>query len=130
MTTGEHIKAAMDRAQRHQFEATRKLRIRIMTQWSGTVANRTGVIATEEWVSPGLLIRAHIASRTPEESEKQGSPGDMGVCERLVKWEELDARAAELVGLVDDAVAGVYGVLGMKPPALESDVLMPRGHDA
>jgi hypothetical protein len=116
MTTGEHIKAAMDRAQHHQIIASRKLRVRIMTQWSGTVASRTGVIFTEEWVSHGLLIRAHLASRTADEMAKQGAPGDLGICERLVKWEELDARADELVGLVDQCVTGVYGVLGMQPP--------------
>lgn len=130
MTTGEHIKAAMNRAQHHQFIATRALRVRIMTQWSGSVSNRTGVIFTEEWISPGLLVRAHLSSRNRGDMEAQGHPGDLGVCERLVRWEELDARAHELIGLVDDAVAGVYGVLGMKPPALLSDPLMPRGHDA
>lgn len=118
MNTGEHIKAAIDRAQHHQIVATRKLRVRVMTQWSGTVANRTGVIFTEEWASPGLLIRAHLSSRSREEMEKQGSPGDLGVCERLVKWEDLDARAHELVALVDAAVAGVYSVLGEKSPEL------------
>jgi hypothetical protein len=118
MTTGEHIKAAMDRAHHHQFIASRALRVRIMTQWSGSVANRTGVIFTQEWIGPGLLVRAHLSSRNLGDMEKQGHPGDLGVCERLVKWEELDARAHELVGLVDQCVAGVYGVLGEKNPEL------------
>lgn len=92
MTTGEHIKAAMDRAQRHQFEATRALRVRIMTQWSGSLANRTGVTFTEEWTSPGLLIRAHLSSRNMGDIEKQGSRGDLGVCERALRDKLADGR--------------------------------------
>lgn len=118
-TVGEHIKAAMHRADLHQLHAEeRPLRIRIMTQWCGTVANRTGVIFTEEWISLGLLIRAQLSSRTKGDLEKQGRPGDLGICERLVRWEELDARAHELVGLVDEAVAGVYRLHNIPMPRL------------
>ncbi|MGD0333927.1 MAG: hypothetical protein ABSA90_11820 [Xanthobacteraceae bacterium] len=102
---GLAIKAAIDRGREHQRLNPRK-RIRFMTQWGGTLWERTGVgNFAGGYDSPGLLIHASIADAELEDRN----------CERMVPWEELDARAGELVDLVDDCVRSSLGLCG---PAL------------
>lgn len=85
---GAAIGAAVKRAEELRTNSLRKLRVRIVTVF--------------EDGRSGLTIHARIASRTPAESRAQAG---LGV--RRIPWLELDQRAHELVGLVEDAVAEV-----------------------
>jgi hypothetical protein len=49
----------------------------------------------------GLTINARIAARTPAEHRAQEGLGT-----RCLPWDELDARAGEIVGLVDGGGRG------------------------
>ncbi len=93
---GLTIKAALERAALHQSRCSRKLKIRI--------------IPLAEHGEPRLRIRANIAARTNEELEAQ-----MGLGVREVRLEDLDARADELIGLVDDVVAEVETAVANAP---------------
>lgn len=114
---GLAIKAAIERGHEHQRLCPRKLQLRFMIQWGGdTELTTTGASV---FGSSGLLIRASIAARTDSELVAQGNIGQGGIGqgganERMVPWEHLDARALELVGLVDECVAGVYAIFGIK----------------
>lgn len=115
MNTGLAIKAAIERGREHQRRiidgCDRKLYVRFMTQWGGTPEQRTGV-TVDRYDSPGLLIRAAFASRNNVELAAQGTN-----CERMVPWDELDARAGALIGLVDECVAAAEAAVGLKAVA-------------
>lgn len=85
---GAAIEAAVDRAEELRRRSDRKLRVRIVTVF--------------EDGRSGLTIHARISAQTPAESRAQ-----IGLGVRSISWLELDQRAHELVGLVDDAVAEV-----------------------
>ncbi|MFC3721916.1 hypothetical protein [Neoaquamicrobium sediminum] len=85
---GAAIEAAVKRAEELRTSSLRKLRVRIVTVF--------------EDGRSGLTIHARIASRTPAESRAQAG---LGV--RSIPWLDLDQRAHELVGLVEDAIAEV-----------------------
>jgi hypothetical protein len=103
MNTGLALKAAIDHGRERQgriAEATgRQIYIRFMTQFGGTAEKRIGV-TIYPYDSPGLLIRAGFAAKNKQELEAQGTN-----CEVLIPWDELDARAGELVSIVDQCIA-------------------------
>ena len=59
----------------------------------------------------GLTINARIAARTPAEHRAQEGLGS-----RCIPWDELDARAGEIVGLVDEVVGEVTLAVRNTPP--------------
>jgi hypothetical protein len=110
---GLAIKAAVKRAEEHERLATRTLRIRIMTRWGGDRDHRTGVTPAGCDPPIGLLIRAHFVARNDDELKAQ-MPDYRGYhSERLVRWEELDQRANELVALVDECVTAAEAAVGI-----------------
>jgi hypothetical protein len=111
MNVGLALQAAIERGREHQRRhgdtSGRGLHVRFMTQWGGTPQRRLGV-TTMEYESPGLLIRAAFVVLTPGELAAQGS-----YCEMMVPWEELDAKAGDLVGIVDAVVAAAERAVGL-----------------
>jgi hypothetical protein len=87
-TVGSAIKAALARAEFHRSSSSRRLHVRLMTQWGDDCS--------------GLTINAHITVRNNQELAAQEGKGV-----RRIPWDELDVRADELVCLVDEAVAEV-----------------------
>jgi hypothetical protein len=59
----------------------------------------------------GLTINARIAARTPAEHRAQEGLGT-----RCIPWDELDARAGEIVGLVDEVAGEVTLAVRNAPP--------------
>ena len=118
---GLALKAAIDRGRERQRLCPRKLHLRFMTQWGGTPEKRTGVGNFEGgYESHGLLIHAAIAAKDRDEFERLNpgifegvGPGGYKIGERMVPWEDLDARANELVGLVDQCVSEVEQAVGI-----------------
>lgn len=102
---GVGIQAALERAEAHKARvAPRKLTVRIHPGSDGA----TGL--------EGLVVRASIASRSNGELEAQDGKGV-----RLIPWSEADARAKELVDVVDVLVAEVEAaVAGAAPDARPS----------
>ena len=87
-SVGAALAIAMDRAQELRTTSPLRPRIRILTRFADYPS--------------GLVIVARIPSQRGAELEAQS---DKGV--RCVSWSELDARADELVDLVDEAFAEV-----------------------
>jgi hypothetical protein len=85
---GQAIAAALDRAEELRSLSDRPARVRIMTSFGDDRS--------------GLTIHASIAARTPAELHAQH-----GVGKRTIPWNELDARADEIPGLVDAVVGEV-----------------------
>jgi hypothetical protein len=96
---GAAIKAALARAEFHRSTSSRRLRVRLMTQWGDDCS--------------GLTINAHIAVRNNQELAAQEGKGV-----RRIPWDELDARADELVCLVDEVVAEVEAAVQNAPAPL------------
>ncbi|MFC5342872.1 hypothetical protein ACETK8_20260 (plasmid) [Brevundimonas staleyi] len=96
-SVGLALNAAMTRAEELRASTERKVRVRLMPQWGDDREN--------------LTIVARIAARTGPELEVQG---DKGV--RKVLWGDLDARAGELVGLVEAAAAEIEEAVRTAPP--------------
>jgi hypothetical protein len=128
MNMGLALKAAIDHGrevQRRVADATgRQIYIRFMTQWGGTPEKRTGVTICP-YESPGLLIRAAFASRNNQELKAQGSN-----CEVVIPWEDLDARAGELTGIVDRVVAAAEAAIGLKANYPQGATSWRRGRSA
>ncbi|UGX89901.1 hypothetical protein G6321_00003000 (plasmid) [Bradyrhizobium barranii subsp. barranii] len=59
----------------------------------------------------GLTINARIAARTPAEHRAQEGLGT-----RCIPWNELDVRAGEIVGLMDEVVGEVTLAVRNAPP--------------
>lgn len=94
MTVGACIQAAIERGKAHERGMKdRVLKVRVLTCHGDD--------------DGGLTIRARIAARNNDELVWQD---DLGL--RRVAWDELDARAHELVHLVDEAVAEVQLAIG------------------
>ncbi|MCP3477869.1 hypothetical protein NLM33_48210 (plasmid) [Bradyrhizobium sp. CCGUVB1N3] len=89
--------AALARAEELRSLTDRPARVRIMT------------ICGDD--SSGLTINARIAARTPAEHRAQEGLGT-----RRIPWDELDARAGEIVGLVDEVVGEVTLAVRNAPP--------------
>lgn len=98
VSVGSGLDAAMKRAEELQAASTRRLRVRFMTQHAD---DRTG-----------LAVVATIAARTGPELEAQQGKGV-----RRIAWSELDARAGELIGLVEEAVSEVENAVRSAPSA-------------
>lgn len=84
-SVGGAIAAALERAEELRSLSDRPARVRIMTIFGD---DRSGL--------------ARIAARTPAEHRAQEGLGT-----RCIPWDELDARAGEIVGLVDETVGEV-----------------------
>lgn len=93
MDVGLAIKAAIERGKTHERLCPRQLRVRLMTLFGD--------------YDTGLTITANIAARNQEEL-------DMGRSTRHVPWEDLSARADELVGIVDQCVTEVEERFGLR----------------
>lgn len=87
-SVGGAIAAALERAEELRGLSDRPARVRIMTIFGDDRS--------------GLTINARIAARTPAEHRAQEGLGT-----RCIPWDELDARAGEIVGLVDEVVGEV-----------------------
>jgi|GEM_PF-4776816 len=87
-SVGAAIEAALNRIEVLRGLSNRPARVRIMTVFGGDQS--------------GLTINARIAARTPVEHHAQEGLGT-----RRIPWAELDARASELVDLVDEVVGEV-----------------------
>lgn len=87
-SVGAAIAAALDRAEQLRSLSDRPPRVRIMTVFGDDRS--------------GLTIHASIRSNTPAELRAQ-----QGLGTRCIPWDELDARAGEIVGLVDAVVGEV-----------------------
>lgn len=105
-SVGLAINAALERAEEIRRGTDRPPRIRIMTIFGDDRS--------------GLTINARIPSRNPAEFRCQEGLGT-----RCVPWSELDARAGELAGLVDDAVAEVIHALRNAPPTQKPSASVP-----
>jgi hypothetical protein len=92
------MEAAMARAAELRARSARKVRVRILP----------GDLDGE----PGLVIRANIAARHTAELEAQEGKGV-----RLVRWAELDARAADLIAVVEEVVAEIEAAIASAPSA-------------
>lgn len=88
MTVGMAIQAALLRAKELENASARRLTIRLATRWGDDLGD-------------GLTIQAGIAAKTPAEMEARMAAQDHGLGIRTIPWAELDARAGELVGLVE-----------------------------
>ncbi len=102
------IAAALDRVEELRRRCDRPPRVRLLTIYGDG--------------SSGLTIHASISARSPAELRAQ-----LGLGTRCIPWEELDARADELVGLVDAAVGEVTQAIrnvspGPRPSRSEADV--------
>ncbi|HQS46678.1 MAG: hypothetical protein B7Y12_05335 [Rhizobiales bacterium 24-66-13] len=111
-SVGAAIAAALDRAEQLRSHGDRPARVRIMTIFGDDRS--------------GLTIHASIRSNTPAELRAQ-----QGLGVRCIPWDELDARAGEIVGLVDAVVGEV--TLAVKnapqthrPSRSKSDVEMDK----
>lgn len=87
-SVGGAIAAALEWAEELHSLSDRPARVRIMTIFGDDRS--------------GLTINARIAARTPAEHRAQEGLGT-----RCIPWDELDARAGEIVGLVDETVGEV-----------------------
>lgn len=85
-TVGLSIKAALERAEQHERQSRRKLRVRITFQFG------------EGHHAEGLVISARFAARSDEELSAQAA------CVTVVPYADLEARASELVAIVDAMV--------------------------
>jgi hypothetical protein len=85
-TVGLSIKAALERAEQHESLSRRKLRVRVTFQFG------------EGHHADGLVIAARFAARNEAELTAQDN------CRAVVPYADLDARAGELVGIVDAMV--------------------------
>ena len=105
---GIALAAAIARGEHHCAASARTLRVRIVTDWGD---------------DSGLTINARIAARTNEELRAQDGKGT-----RWIPWAELDARASELITLVDEVVAEVEAAVknapapSARPSKSESDL--------
>ena len=106
-SVGLAIDAALERAEERRRETDRPPRIRIMTIFGDDRS--------------GLTINARIPSRNPTEYRSQEGLGT-----RCVPWSELDARAGELVRLVEDSVAEVTHALRNAPPTQRPSASVPE----
>lgn len=88
ISVGQAIAAALDRAEALRSMSERPARVRIMTIFGDDRS--------------GLTINARIAARSPAENRAQ-----QGLGTRCIPWKELDSRAQEIVGLVDEVVGEV-----------------------
>ena len=95
MSVGAAIAAALERAAHHQRLCPRRLTVRVMLRY-GDHRDR-------------LTVVAHVAARTGEELEAQAMKGI-----RHILLAELDARAGELVGLVDQCVTEAETAVGLR----------------
>ncbi|WP_354249046.1 hypothetical protein [Bradyrhizobium sp. LA2.1] len=96
-SVGGAIAAALERAEELRGLSDRPARERIMTIFGDDRS--------------GLTINARIAARTPTEHRAQEGLGT-----RCIPWDELDARADEIVGLVDEVVGEVTLAVRNVPP--------------
>ncbi|WP_130230076.1 hypothetical protein [Bradyrhizobium sp. Leo121] len=96
-SVGGAIAAALERAEELRGLGDRPARVRIMTIFGDDRS--------------GLTINARIAARTPAEHRAQEGLGT-----RCIPWDELDARAGEIVGLVDEVVGEVTLAVRNAPP--------------
>jgi hypothetical protein len=87
-SVGRAIDAALRRAEELRRLNDRPARVRIMTIYGDDRS--------------GFTIHANIAARSPAELRAQ-----QGLGTRCIPWDELDARAGEIVGLIDEVVAEV-----------------------
>lgn len=97
ISVGGAIAAALERAEVLRSLSDRPARVRIMTIFGDDCS--------------GLTINARIAARTPAEHRAQEGLGT-----RCIPWNELDARAGEIVGLVDEVVGEVELAVRNAPP--------------
>ena len=97
-SVGGAIAAALERADELRSLSDRSARVRIMTIFGDDRS--------------GLTINARIAARTPAEHRAQEGLGT-----RCIPWDELDGRAGEIVGLVDEVVGEVTLAVRNAPPA-------------
>src|SRR5262245_44101043 len=95
-SVGEAIAAALVRAEQLRQASPRHPRVRIVTAADGE--------------QPGLTITARIAARNNEELAAQENLG-----RRQIPFSELDARAIDLVALVEDAVREVEQAVKSAP---------------
>lgn len=95
---GKAISAALDRAEELRRMTDRPARIRIMTIFGDDRS--------------GLTINARISPKSPAEHRAQNGLGT-----RCIPWDELDARASELVSLVDEVVGEVTLAVKSTPPS-------------
>jgi hypothetical protein len=93
-TVGLAIKAALERAEIHERLSRRKLRVRVTFQYG------------EGHHAAGLVIAARFAARSESELTAQDD------CLTVVPYADLDARAGELVALVDDMVGKAAAAIG------------------
>ncbi|MGX7744008.1 hypothetical protein [Rhodopseudomonas parapalustris] len=108
MSVGQAIAAALDRAEALRNTSERPARVRIMTIFGDDRS--------------GLTINARIAARSPAENRAQ-----QGLGTRCIPWKELDVRAHEIVGLVDEVVGEVTlaiknAPVSLRPSRSETDV--------
>ncbi|WP_245476871.1 hypothetical protein, partial [Bradyrhizobium sp. Leo170] len=96
-SVGSAIAAGLERAEALRGLSDRPARVRIMTIFGDDRS--------------GLTINARIAARTPAEHRAQEGLGT-----RCIPWDELDARAGEIVGLVDEVVGEVTLAVRNAPP--------------
>jgi hypothetical protein len=94
---GGAIAAALERGEELRSLSDRPARVRIMTIFGDDRS--------------GLTIHARIAARTPAEHRVQEGLGT-----RCIPWDELDSRAGEIVGLVDEVVGEVTLAVRNAPP--------------
>lgn len=100
--TGLSIKAALERAAQHERQARRKLRVRVTFQFG------------DGHHADGLVIAARFAARNDAELTAQND------CVTVVPYADLDARAGELVALVDATVRRAEMAVGTRPRATDS----------
>lgn len=98
ISVGGAIAAALERAEQLRSLNDRPARVRIMTIFGDDRS--------------GLTINARIAARSPAEHRAQEGLGT-----RSIPWDELDARAGEITGLVDEVVGEVTLAVRNAPPA-------------
>jgi hypothetical protein len=96
-SVGTGLSRAMARADELRQFSSRRIRVRIVTRHGD--------------LDPGVIVVANIASRTGPELEAQ-----MGKGVRYVPLAELDARAHELLNLVDEAAAEIEAAVAAAPP--------------
>lgn len=96
-SVGGAIAAALKRAEELRGLSDRPARVRIMTIFGDDRS--------------GLTINARIAARAPAEHRAQEGLGT-----RCIPWDALDARAGEIVGLVDEVVGEVTLAVRNAPP--------------
>jgi hypothetical protein len=101
----------MARADELRRISPRRVRVRIVTRHGD--------------LDPGVIIVANIAAKTGPELEAQ-----LGKGIRYVPLAELDARAHELPGLVDEAAAEVEALVAAAPEPLARPSLRKDDFDA